>query len=211
MTHAAERPLPRAAPFAWLARRLPALLWLAAALQVVLLARAAWSGLAWELECRRVLAAQERIPIPPHRSLAAYRDLNRIAAALPLDASVLLVDSSPQPLQYAFYFRPRPFLSLLVASRADVELVRSVRPDLAVHFERRVERFEERDRLFTDERLAAELARHDFLVFYPLEVPVAVAGVRLELVAREGWASLFRIATGVPGEGSGGDGSGGEW
>ncbi len=192
-----------------LVARLPELLWVAVVVQVALLAHTAWDGAVWELECRRVLHAVERVPVPPYRFLAAHRDLNRIAAAIPLDAPVLLLDSSAVPLQYSFYLRPRPLVTLLDASREDVEFVRELRPDLAVHFEARIDRFEARDRLLTDERLDAELGRSRFLVFYPQEIPVAVAGHRLEPVVREGWASVFRIVPEAPSSVSP-DGGGGE-
>ncbi len=173
-------------------RLVPALLWLCVALQVAAFAPAVGYSVAANRATREVLRTAERIPIPP-RHLAAYRDLGRLALEIPEDAAVLLLDTGLVPCAYSFYLRPRPLVSLMIARREDLEPLRTLNPDVFTELSTYLDQREKQGTLFTPERLAEEVARARFVLFYPLEIEVDVPGYELEIVRREGWGSLYRV------------------
>ncbi len=172
-------------------RTVNALLWIAVGLQAATLIPSGWHNSSSRLDARAALMSDGLVR--SRARLAAYRALGRITDDIPLDAPVLLIDSSPLAMPYSFHFRPRPFVSLLNTTRADLEAKRDEFAHLYWALEMRFMRFETRDLLFTEESLARELPRSRFLVFYPREVEVEVPGHRLELVRREDRATLYRV------------------
>jgi hypothetical protein len=155
-------------------------------------------GLLWQ--GREWFAGPPR-PDVAYLTVAAARELGALEPRLPPQARVLVVTTSPFVVPYDFYLAPRSLTVLMRLDPALVERYAAVSPATARQATRWLAEMEERGQALTDERLREALPRADYvLVFLGDAAAVGLqraellpAHARLELVAREGQSTLYRL------------------
>jgi hypothetical protein len=125
----------------------------------------------------------------------AFRSLPAVARQIPAGARTLLLSMVIDPIQFEFYFVPRPFRQLQWFPPKTVDLAAQKAPEHAHLFAARLQQMAERRILYSPARLEEELAWCEFLVvFAPHEAAVPDLPPRVQPVSRHGPASLYRVA-----------------
>lgn len=155
--------------------------------------RLLWQGREW-------FAGPAR-PDVAYLTIAAARDLGALEPRIPQQARVLVVTSSPFVVPYDFYLAPRPLTVLMRLDPALIERYAAAMPAVARQASRFLRQFEERGQSLTDEHLRAALPQADYVIVF--QGDAATVGLprpdllppaaRLELVAREGQSTLYRL------------------
>lgn len=152
------------------ARRLAWLLALAALVQGGLYAHRARFELERALAEGRALRSPEpergTPPSPRYLQRLAFRSLPRLARSIPDDARVLLLTESLWPVQFEYYFLPRPFAFLQALDPSVLEHVDERYPLRAEGARIRYGDLERRGQRLTPERVERELARADYVVCF---------------------------------------------
>jgi hypothetical protein len=133
--------------------------------------------------------------------IAAARNLGPLEPRIPRQARVLLVTPSPFVLPYDFYFAPRPLTVLMRVDPTLVERAAAHHPATARQAERWLAQIVERGQALTDERLAVELPRADYVVTFLADAAqlgllapgLLPPGARLEPVDRQDQAVLYEL------------------
>ena len=164
-----------------------------------------------ELATVRADLARDEVSFEPSRLAAqVQRALPELVARIPLDARVLLVSGHPLPVQFEHLLLPRPFRLLQRLEPGVFDEARARWPHLAEPIERARRRMQQLELALTPERLAAALDGSDHLVTFlwpdgvlgdidladggaAMAVGVASRPVRLERVAGNAWATVWRL------------------
>lgn len=155
--------------------------------------RLLWQGREW-------FAGPAR-PDVSYLTIAAARDLGALEPRIPRQARVLVVTPSPFVIPYDFYLAPRPLTVLMRLDPALAERYATVNPATGRQAARWLQQLEERGQSLTDEHLRAALPGADYVVVFQgdaeavgLQRPgLLPPPARLELVAREGQSTLYRV------------------
>ncbi len=124
----------------------------------------------------------------------AWRTLPALARLVPPGARTLLVTTVVEPVQYEFYFLPRPFRVLVPLPEALVALVERERPEDGYIVRQRWRQLRARGALLGPERVAELLAWAEYVVSFGGDAPELVAHrERLERVGGRGAVTLYRV------------------
>ena len=126
-------------------------------------------------------------------TIAAARDLGALEPRIPREARVLVVTTSPFVVPYDFYLAPRPLTVLMRLDPALVERYAAVMPAMARQATHWLQEMEERGQSLTDEHLREALSRADYVLVFLGDAESVGLAARLELVAREGQSTLYRV------------------